>query len=82
MHNCINACSQWAKLYFYLHYNEEKYRNDIEIDFIINRSNRIKNKIIPIEVKLSINYTTTSLIEFSKKFNGRIDKAYIIYPKI
>lgn len=69
------------KLYFYSHYNEEKHRNDIEIDFIINSGNKIKNKIIPIEVKSSKNYTTTSLIEFFNKFNGRIDKAYIIHPK-
>ena len=69
------------KLYFYTHYNEEKHRNDIEIDFIISNKSKINNRISPIEVKSSKNYTTNSLIDFKKKFNARIDKCYIIHPK-
>jgi predicted AAA+ superfamily ATPase len=69
------------KLYFYTHYNENKHRNDIEIDFIISSGNRINNKIIPIEVKSSKNYTTTSLIEFRNKFSDRIAESFIIHPK-
>lgn len=69
------------KLYFYNHFSEEKHRNDIEIDFIISCGNRINNKIIPIEVKSSKNYTTTSLIEFRNKFSDRIAESFIIHPK-
>ena len=68
-------------MYFYTHYNEEKHRNDVEIDFIISNKNKIKNKIFPIEVKSSKNYTTTSLIDFKSKYSSRIDKCYIIHPK-
>lgn len=38
------------KLYFYNHYNEEKRRNDIEIDFILSNNSKLKYKIYPIEV--------------------------------
>jgi len=69
------------KLYFYNHFSEEKHRNDIEIDFIISSKNRINPKIIPIEVKSSKNYTTTSLIKFRNKFKERILDSYIIHPK-
>lgn len=69
------------KLYFYTKYNEEKHRNDIEIDFILSSGNKINNKIIPIEVKSSKNYKTESLEKFVIKFKDRIDKAYIIHPK-
>lgn len=69
------------KLYFYSHYDETKHRNDIEVDFIINSGNKIKNKIIPIEVKSAKNYSTTSLLEFKKRFKKRILVSYIIHPK-
>ena len=69
------------KLYFYNHYNNEKHRNDMEIDFIINSGNKVKNKIIPIEVKSSKNYTCTSLVEFKKKYKDRVALSYIIHPK-
>lgn len=39
------------KLYFYSHYNEEKHRNDMEIDFIISNNSKLKYKMFPIEVK-------------------------------
>ena len=81
-----NAISQMLvaknhKLYFYTHYSEQKHRNDIEIDFLLSSGNKIKNKIIPIEVKSSKNYTTSSLDNFIKKFKNRISNAYIIHPK-
>jgi len=69
------------KLYFYTQYNETKHRNDIEIDFILSSGNKINNKIIPIEVKSTKKYKTESLERFIKKYNNRIDKAYIIHPK-
>lgn len=39
------------RLFFYTQYNEEKKRNDIEIDFIISNNSKTKYKIYPIEVK-------------------------------
>ena len=38
------------------HYNAEKKRNDIEIDFLIGTGNKLRQKIIPIEVKFGRNY--------------------------
>lgn len=69
------------RLYFYNHYSSEKHRNDIEIDFIISNGDKTSNKIIPIEVKSSKNYTTTSLIKFNEKYKDRISHSYIIHPK-
>ena len=69
------------RLYFYNHYSSEKHRNDIEIDFIISSGDKTSNKLIPIEVKSSKNYTTTSLIKFNKKYKDRISHSYIIHPK-
>jgi hypothetical protein len=73
--------SNGHKLYFYTHYSEEKHRNDIEIDFILSSGNKVINKIIPIEVKSTKKYTTTSLIKFREKFKTRIADSYIIHPK-
>ena len=69
------------KLYFYIHFSKEKHRNDIEVDFIISTGSRVNNKIIPIEVKSSKNYTASSLIKFKEKFHERIAGSYIIHPK-
>ena len=69
------------KLYFYTHFSKEKHRNDIEVDFIISTGSRVNNKIIPIEVKSSKNYTASSLIKFKEKFQERIAESYIIHPK-
>ena len=69
------------KLFFYTHYNEEKHRNDIEIDFLISNMSRIKYKVYPLEVKSSKRYSTTSLDNFASKFNERMDTAYIIHPR-
>ena len=68
------------KLYYYNHYNAEKKRNDIEIDFLIGTGNKLRRKIIPIEVKSSRNYTTTSLEKFIEKFSGRIDHSVVVHP--
>lgn len=69
------------KLYFYNHYNEEKHRNDIEIDFIIINGDKTNIKISPIEVKSSKKYTITSLERFNSVFRKRINNSYIIHPK-
>lgn len=69
------------KLYFYNHYNEEKHRNDIEIDFLLTSGNKVAQKLIPIEVKSSKSYKAESLERFNKKYKKRIDTSYIIHPK-
>ncbi len=69
------------KLFFYTHYNDEKHRNDMEIDFILSNNSRTKQKLYPIEVKSGKRYTTDSLNEFLKKFHQRIGRAYIIHTK-
>ena len=67
--------------YFYTHYNEDKHRNDIEIDFLITEGGKVREKIIPIEVKSSSKYSTVSLERFLSKFRNRISSAYVIHPK-
>ncbi len=69
------------KLYFYTQFNEEKHRNDIEIDFIISNNSKLKYKIFPIEVKSTKRYQTTSLERFKEKFGSRIGECYVIHPK-
>jgi len=56
------------ELFFYTHYNEEKHRNDIEVDFILSNGSKTNYKIEPIEVKSSKNYATVSLDEIQKAF--------------
>ena len=73
--------SNGHKLYFYTRYNEEKHRNDIEIDFLLTTGNKVSQKLIPLEVKSSKSYKIESMKRFIEKFDDRIDKAYIIHPK-
>lgn len=81
--NAIAQClvANGYKLFFYTHYNEEKHRNDIEIDFLISNKSITKPKIFPIEVKSSKRYKTESLERFVQQYRRRIGKAYIIHPK-
>ena len=69
------------KLYFYTRYNEEKHRNDIEIDFLLSNESKTSFKIYPFEIKSSKNYTNTSLDKFIKIYSKRIAQSYIIHPK-
>ena len=69
------------RLFFYTHYNTEKKRNDIEIDFIISNNKKTQYKIYPIEVKSGTKYTTASLLRFNEKYRSRIGGSYIIHPK-
>lgn len=73
--------SMGRKLYFYTRYSEEKHRNDIEIDFLLSNESKTNFKIIPIEVKSSKNYSTTSLNKFECVYKKRIGDSYIIHPK-
>ena len=81
-----NAISQMItakgkKLYFYTRYNEEKHRNDIEIDFLLSNESKTNFKITPIEVKSSKNYSTNSLGKFEALYKNRISESIIIHPK-
>lgn len=67
--------------FFYTHYNEEKHRNDIEIDFLISNKSKTKYKIHPIEVKSAERYSLTSLRRFMEKFEKRIGQAYVVDTK-
>ena len=85
-YDATNAIAQMLvanghKLYFYTHYNENKHRNDMEIDFIISNNSRLKYKMFPIEVKLGKQYKTTSLNNFREKYKERIGESYIIHPR-
>ena len=68
-------------LYFYTHYNSEKHRNDMEIDFMLSNGSKTNYKINPVEVKSSKNYTTTSLASFRNKYKKRVETSYVIHPK-
>ena len=69
------------KLYFYTRYNQDKHRNDIEIDFLLSNDSKVNFRIMPLEVKSSTNYSASSLGEFSKMYKRRISESYIIHPK-
>ena len=73
--------SKGKKLFFYTRYSEEKHRNDIEIDFLLSNESKTRFKIIPIEVKSSKNYSTTSLDRFDELYSRRISGSIIIHPK-
>lgn len=69
------------RLFFYTHYNEEKKRNDIEIDFIISNNSKTRYKMFPIEVKSGANYSIESLLRFREKYKSRIGGCYVIHPR-
>lgn len=69
------------RLFFYTHYNEEKKRNDIEIDFIISNNSKTQYKMYPIEVKSGTNYSIESLRKFKVKYKSRIGGCYMIHPR-
>ena len=73
--------AQGKKLFFYTRYNEEKHRNDIEIDFMLSNESKTNMKIFPIEVKSGKNYSTSSLDAFREIYSKRIGQSYIVHPK-
>lgn len=80
----VNVVAQSMKfknkqLYFYTHYDYDKKRYDVEIDFLL--SDVQNGKVVPIEVKSSKNYTNISYDKFKTRFNKRIGTSYIIHPK-
>lgn len=73
--------SKGHKLFFYTHYNKEKNRNDIEIDFLISNRSKTRYRVTPVEVKSSERYATKSLERFITRYDEKIDRAYVIHPK-
>lgn len=73
--------SKGHKLFFYTRYNEEKHRNDIEIDFLIANKSKTRYRVSPIEVKSTDRYSITSLERFIDRYRERIGKAYVIHTK-
>jgi hypothetical protein len=69
------------KLYFFTKYNNDKHRNDIEIDFVLSNNSKLKYKIYPIEVKSTEKYKTVSLTRFGDLYKSRIGLKYVIHPK-
>ena len=65
------------RLYFYSRVESQNRRNNIEIDFLIVR----KNKVSPIEVKSASYRYHSSLDKFSAKFSKTIGEPYIVYTK-
>ena len=69
------------RLFFYTHYNAQKHRNDIEIDFLLSNNSKLKYRMYPIEVKSGTHYATTSLLRFRDKYRQRIGECYVIHPR-
>lgn len=69
------------KLYFYTRYNEDKHRNDIEIDFLLSNDSKTNYRVNPVEVKSSKNYSTVSIGKFTDIFKQKVDNPMIVHPK-
>jgi predicted AAA+ superfamily ATPase len=65
------------RLYFYSRNDTENRENMMEIDFLINKN----QKICPIEVKSSFYRAHSSLDKFRKKYAKHLGDSYILYPK-
>lgn len=73
--------SNGYRLFFYTHYDKEKKRNDVEIDFIISNNSKTRYRMFPIEVKSSSKYSMDSLNRFREKFKSRIGGCLVIHPR-
>jgi len=73
--------AQGRELYFYTRYNEEKHRDDIEVDFLLSNGSKTDFRIYPVEVKSSKNYSTVSLDRFAEQFAKRVAYGYVIHPR-
>ena len=65
------------RLFFYSRVDPGNRKNNIEIDFLIIR----KNKVSPIEVKSASYRYHSSLDKFSAKFSRTVGESYIVYTK-
>ena len=74
---CLTASGY--RLFFYTKFDPVAKRNAMEIDFILSKGGKIRNKIYPIEVKSTDRYSTKSLEMFREKYSRRIGGSYIIH---
>lgn len=65
------------KLFFYSRNNEKTYKNEIEVDFLIEKD----NKVSPIEVKSGSYSSITSLKKYKERFTNKVGKQYVLYDK-
>jgi len=65
------------RLYFYSRVDPGNRRNNMEIDFLVIR----KNKVSPIEVKSASYRYHSSLDKFKAKFSKTIGESYIVYTQ-
>ena len=77
-----NAVSQALRtsghrLFFYSRVDPDNRQNNIEIDFLIIR----KNKVSPIEVKSASHRYHVSLDKFNLKFSETVGESYIVYTQ-
>ncbi len=75
-----NVVSQLLKasghnIYYYKKTNKELKTTVMEIDFLI----RHNNKVCPVEVKSTNNYTISSLTRFKNTFNKKIGTLYVLH---
>ena len=68
-------------MYFYTRYNEDKHRNDIEIDFLLSNDSKTNYRANPVEVKSSKNYSAVSIGKFTDIFKQKVDNPMIVHPK-
>ena len=68
------------KLYFYSNNSRTNADERMEIDFLIEKPTITNaHNIYPIEVKSSKNYTISSLMKFSKKYNRQLSTPIVIH---
>ena len=65
------------RLYFYTSNDDVARKNDMEIDFLISKD----NKLNPIEVKSGEYYRHSSIDKFKQKFGKKVGVRYVLHPK-
>ena len=70
------------ELYFYSRYDKDGLKQDMEIDFLIEKRGLTRrHNISPIEVKSSREYSTTSLGKFRKRLASNVAESFILHEK-
>ena len=72
---CQSLKANGHNIYFYKKIDKATKKTVMEIDFLIRQG----NKVCPIEVKSSDNYTTKSLQIFKKTFSNKIGTLYVLH---
>lgn len=69
-----------SKLFFYNNYDKEEAGNRMQVDFLIQKEVvTSRHNISPIEVKISTNYTLTSIKKCIKKFGQYLSTPYVLH---